>query len=101
MRREIQRVVPKSAAKVVGLMYAALFLAISLLILLPFAALVPLHDQAGNPRSSAPLVVMAVVYPFAGAIGGWLGAFFMASIYNLLVPRVGGIQVDVSDTSGG
>jgi hypothetical protein len=96
MQREVVRIVPLRTANVVALVYALLLVVFSL-VFLPIAAIVPMKDQAGNPVSRTPLLVLISLYPLLGAIGSWIGTILVSHIYNFLAPRVGGVRVEVSD----
>lgn len=95
MRRELVRIAPIKAANVISLLYAILFGAMALLFL-PFFAFLPLQDQQGNSVSAAPILTMILLYPVLGAVTGWIGVATMASLYNFIARRIGGIQVEVS-----
>jgi hypothetical protein len=44
---------------------------------------------------------MVLLYPVFGAVTGWIGVATMASLYNFIARRIGGIQVEVSGAHEG
>ncbi len=59
-------------------------------VLLPFF----LIGMAANPKGAAPMLIMLVVYPIMGFIGGIVGA----AIYNLAARFVGGLEITLEGT---
>ncbi len=89
----INRVRPFSAAKVVGLLYAILGLAMGAIV-----SLVSVFGGFGPGRGDAGPVfgIAAVVFfPVAYGIAGFVMTLIIAWLYNGLANLVGGIEVDL------
>ena len=67
-----------------GKLLAVLYACFSV-ILLPFF----LIGLAANPKGTAPMLVLIILYPIMGFIGGIIGA----AIYNLAARFVGGFEM--------
>ena len=90
----INRVGPLSSAKVVGLLYAIIGLAMGAIISLVTAA--GGFSQAAG--SATPLFgIAAVVFiPLAYGVMGFVATLILAALYNGLAKLVGGIEIDLS-----
>ncbi len=89
----INRVRPLSAAKVVGLLYTILGLAMGAIV-----SLVSIFGGFSSGRGDAGPVfgVAAVVFfPVAYGIAGFVTTIIIAWLYNGLANLVGGIEVDL------
>jgi hypothetical protein len=90
--KTIQRISPKSLARLLGLMYAVFGFIAGLIMML-----VALVSQASEPG------VIGIVFGVAApifltllyGIMGWVGGYVAAWVYNLLAKRVGGIQLEI------
>ena len=87
MRSKITRVEPLSAAKVIGALYGVLGLLVMPVLVVP----------AFIGREIEPLAIATVVaLPLLYAIAGFLGAGILCALYNLLAPRIGCVEIDLS-----
>jgi ABC-type microcin C transport system permease subunit YejB len=89
----INRVGPLSSAKVIGLLYAILGLAMGAIISLISAA-----GGLGHARPATPLFgIAAVVFiPIAYGVMGFVMTVILAALYNGLAKLVGGVEIDVT-----
>ena len=90
----INRVGPLSSAKVVGLLYAILGLAMG--------AIVSFVSAVGgfSPREAGPLgalfgIAAVVFVPVIYGIMGFLMTLIVAALYNALAKLVGGVEIDL------
>jgi uncharacterized protein YacL len=93
----LRRIDPLSAAKVLGVLYAALGLLIGLVVsclsALGFLAALASRDHKGLPVVIGVLAI--VVAPvFYGALG-FVSGLVTAGLYNLAARAVGGIRIEV------
>ena len=88
----INRVGPLSSAKVVGLLYAILGLAMGALL-----SLVAAVGGFGHGGPAGPFFgIAAVVFlPVAYGIMGFVMTLIMAALYNALAKLVGGVEIDL------
>ena len=92
MKKSIDRIDPMSAAKITGILYAAVGA-----ILLPLFLVISLFDDGfGFGSAFTGLVTGIAVMVFYGILG-FIGAALMVWLYNTFASRVGGIEVEVSD----
>jgi hypothetical protein len=85
-RKQITRIQPLSAAKVLGLLYSGLGLVAALIF-----ALEPKFAPDGFPREGLLLL------PFINAFAGFLGGLLLAALYNLIATTIGGIIIELAD----
>ncbi len=95
MNFELKRVNARKAASVSAAVYGALMLVMAV-IFIPLLLLSPDVDQTGAPVSKGVFLVMLVLYPVFGAVGGWLSGYFLSYVYNLVAKRFGGLQFEGS-----
>lgn len=91
MKRSIDRIDPMSAAKIMGIMYLVLGA-----LFFPFIMLsVIFGGEFGFGLVTGLLfgIFMLLMY----GVMGFLGAALMSWLYNVVAPRVGGIEVEVSE----
>ena len=89
----INRVGPLSSAKVVGLLYAILGLAMG--------AIISLISASGGFAQAGPAVpffgIAAVVFiPIVYGVMGFVMTLILAALYNGLAKLVGGVEIDVT-----
>ena len=95
----VKRIEPLSLAKLTGVLYAACGLVggffLALFSLMGGAA----SENTGGPVLGALFGVGAVIFlPVLYGGVGFLGSLLMASLYNLLAKRVGGIELQIEST---
>lgn len=89
--KTIKRVVPKSLAKLMGLMYAVFgFLGGIVFMAIALVAQTEEAGMAGILFGVAAPVFLTIVY----GLMGWVGGYIAAWIYNLAAKKVGGIQFE-------
>jgi hypothetical protein len=89
----INRLGPLSSAKVIGLLYAILGLAMG--------AIISLISAAGGFAHAGPATplfgIAAVVFiPIAYGVMGFVMTVILAALYNGLAKLVGGVEIDVT-----
>jgi hypothetical protein len=88
----INRVGPLSSAKVVGLLYAILGLAMGAL----FSLVAALGGFGHGGPTGAFFGVTAVVFlPVTYGVMGFVMTLIMAALYNALAKLVGGVEIDL------
>ena len=89
----INRVGPLSSAKVIGLLYAILGLAMGAIV-----SLISASGGFAQAGPAAPLFgIAAVVFiPIAYGLMGFVMALILAALYNGLAKLVGGVEIDVT-----
>ncbi|MEE9552962.1 MAG: hypothetical protein V3W18_01595 [candidate division Zixibacteria bacterium] len=99
----LKRIGPFSLAKIMGIIYAVLGLlmgfiisGIALITISPGSAL---GKSAGSLVGSIFGVGAIIVMPILYGAGGFLGGFIMAVIYNWVSRWVGGIEINLEETS--
>lgn len=102
MMHTIRRIDAYSTGKTFGTIYATLFAILGLLRLFAFAFLdslptFPIYYSTGAPEEMTIGVavinyLLAIIINFAGA---WFTGVIVALLYNLLAPRIGGLQVQI------
>jgi hypothetical protein len=85
MKKRISRLSVLQTGKFLGLLYTLLAA-----IMIPFLLLA----FASQPQGMAPMLLMLLMYPVMGFLGGLL----MAVFYNLVAKWIGGIEVTVEDS---
>lgn len=91
MATQIRRFSVHQTAKVFAIMYFVMFLLCLPIALVVFAMAPPPQRNFGYFLLFAP-VVYAVI--------GYLGVALCAALYNVIAPRVGGIEFELGDRSG-
>lgn len=94
--QELTRLDPMSVAK----MYAAVSLALGLVIGVPwalFAGAMGFGLGAGSAEVGI-MMLMAIGFPIAYAIAGFIGGALLAGVYNLLAGWIGGIEIELTST---
>ncbi len=86
MKRKITRLSILQTGK-----FLAVFYALATAIMVPFLLLA----LFGNPKEFGLMILMLLIYPIMGFIGG----IIMATFYNLTAKWVGGIEVTVEDSA--
>lgn len=89
----INRVGPLSSAKVIGLLYAILGLAMGAIISLISAAGGFAHAGAATSLFGIAAVVFI---PIAYGVMGFVMTVILAALYNGLAKLVGGVEIDVT-----
>jgi hypothetical protein len=90
----LKSISPKQLARLLAVIYAALFLLLSLFAV-PMFLFVPTGPapNMGFPKSIA--LVILVIYPVFGALMGWIGGHIIARVYNFAAKKLGGLRVNV------
>jgi hypothetical protein len=108
---ELRSIAPLRCANILAavsfVLYGALALMIAPFLVLIFAVLpkmTPVAQQALRPQAPPPLwlpLLMVVVYPFLGAVMGWVMGALGSVTYNVVVRMTGGmvLQFDTRDPS--
>lgn len=92
MKKRIDRIDPVSAAKITSVMYTFLGLLFSPLILIS-ALMNDGFGGMGFVMGVAFVLFMILVY----GVMGFLGAALMSWLYNVVAPRIGGVEIEVSE----
>jgi hypothetical protein len=92
MKRELKRVAPLQAGKVMGLL--GFFLGVCFM---PFFIL-PLMFAPKMPHNGGPPVVLFFLFPIFYAISGFLFTALMAWIYNFVAGWIGGVVYETVET---
>lgn len=87
----VKRVDPTSAAKIYGVICAAIGLIAGVLFALISSATAGVVGNFGSSFGIAAIIVLPILYGLGGFIAGFLGAL----IYNVAAGRVGGLQLDI------
>jgi transmembrane protein DUF3566 len=101
----IERVEPFSCAKIAGVLYAILGLMVGALFSLfslfgAFATAAFATDPAAPPAFVTLIGVSAIVlFPILYGVMAFIMAFIGAWLYNLAVKTVGGIEIQIRETS--
>ena len=91
MATQIRRFSVHQTAKVLGTMYFVMFLLCLPIALVVFAMAPPPARNFGYFLLAAP-VIYAVI--------GYLGFALFAALYNVIAPRIGGIEFELGDRQG-
>lgn len=91
MATQIRRISVHQTSKVFAIMYFVIFL-----LFLPIGLAV--YALAPPPQRNFGMFFL--VAPFLYAILGYLGVALFAALYNVIAPRVGGIEFELGDRSG-
>jgi hypothetical protein len=83
---EIKRFNIVQTGKVLGILYGMLAI-----IMIPFI-LIGIFAGGKGGEGLAPMLIMVILYPVMGFIGGIIGAAF----YNLAARWVGGLKIDLA-----
>jgi hypothetical protein len=102
MKKQLKRIEPLSAGKVLGLVYflgSFLFVPFfAVAMILP--ALIPQSANAGQPPAGVMVALglgMMLIAPFFYGAMGFIAGCVSALIYNLVAKWIGGIQVEVEN----
>jgi hypothetical protein len=90
----VNRIGPLSSAKVVGLLYTIVGLAMGALLSL-VAAMTGLGQGGGSPTGPLFGIGAVVFLPITYGIMGFVMTLIMAALYNGLAKLVGGVEIDV------
>ena len=89
--QKVKRIGVLSLAKILGILYAIFGLIVGALF-----ALLPLFgfnaDETGLSFGTASIIIFPILYGIMGFVGGLITAFF----YNLIVGKVGGLEVELA-----
>jgi hypothetical protein len=88
---QIKRIVPKSLGRIMGLLYGIVGAVTGLFI--SIATLMAGSTDGGGLNhvfGVAAIILVPVLY----AIGGFIGGYVTAWVYNLVAKRVGGIEIE-------
>ena len=85
----VKRIDPASAAKICGVIYAAIGFIIGILVALVSST--GLGGMLGGGFGMAAIIVLPILYGFGAAVVAFVGAL----IYNVAARKVGGVQLDV------
>ena len=88
MKRRITRLTVLQTGKLLAVLYGFLSM-----VILPFLLIAMLF---GGAKAVAPTLVMLVLYPILGFIGGVI----IAALYNLASKWIGGLEVTVEAVEG-
>ena len=90
----INRVGPLSSAKVVGLLYAILGLAMGAIVSLISAS--GAFAQASGTASPLFGIAAVVFIPIVYGVMGFVMTLILAALYNGLAKLVGGVEIDIT-----
>jgi hypothetical protein len=90
----INRVGPLSSAKVVGLLYAILGLAMGAIVSLISAS--GAFAQASGAASPLFGIAAVVFIPIVYGVMGFVMTLILAALYNGLAKLVGGVEIDIT-----
>ena len=99
----LRRIDPLSAGKFLGVLYALLGLLMgALFTLASLLGAVAAAQRGGNGAAGmllgvGAIVILPVLYGFAGFVGGLIGAL----LYNVVASLVGGIEIDLERSGQG
>lgn len=82
MKKVISRIGVLQAGKIFGMLYVGFAV-----IMLPFFIL----GALASPQGFIPMIIMLVLYPLIGFVGGVVAAF----VYNLSAKFVGGLEFKI------
>ena len=89
--QKVKRIGVLSLAKILGILYAIFGLIVgALFALFPLIGLSA--DETGLFFGTASIIIFPILYGIMGFIGGIITAFF----YNLIVGKVGGLEVELA-----
>ena len=105
--KEITRIDPASSAKMSAVLFSILGILLGMVVYLSYLVtlyLTAVKGPEGKPsipeealatnQFSLPVILYTIVlYALAGYFIGYVGAF----IYNMLAPRIGGIQIAITE----
>jgi hypothetical protein len=91
MNQTVVRVPPGPAAKISGVIYLIFGILLSPVFLLP-----ALLGEKQQPAA----VVVALLTPILYGAGGFVATASFCWIYNLIAPRLGGVQIELRSESG-
>lgn len=87
MERELKRIAVVQAGKVLAILYAFIGA-----IIIPFMLIMALVSRGGI-KAMVPMLVMLVLYPVLGFIGG----IILAALYNRVARWIGGFRFTVEN----
>ncbi|MGH7594260.1 MAG: hypothetical protein ACRELE_10480 [Gemmatimonadales bacterium] len=85
----VKRVHPTSAAKICGVIYAAIGFCVG--VLMALVSMVGVGGMFGSSFGIGAIIVMPIIYGVVGFIATFIGAL----VYNAAAGRVGGVELDV------
>ncbi len=95
----VRRIGPLSLAKICGVLYAAIGLLVSaVMVVIVLIGLIAgaMGRRAGLPAALGALVII-ILAPVAYGVLGFLGGLLSAAIYNFVAKIFGGIELDLED----
>ena len=92
---EIRRIDPARAARVLTMLYGAMF-GLLTIFMLPTLFITPSGPQQEAAPPKAFFLAMIIIYPLVGAAMGWVTGQLGSRIYNWVARRRGGLLVEVS-----
>jgi len=93
--KEITYVPVVQLAKVVGALFAVIYFIIGIFVGLSVGASTSAIPGISGVSGVFWAILIIILMPIFGFIAGFVEAAIAAFIYNLIVPRIGGIQVQV------
>ena len=94
MKKTLIRVVPRSLARTLGIIYLILGAVFSILFVIPELLLVD-DSKSMGPIGAALFVVLV---PFGYGLLGWVAGHLGARLYNAVAQRFGGIEFEVESS---
>ena len=94
MKHELRRVDPLRTANIGALVYG-LMLAVFALFFSPFFLMAGLFMPSEGPAGGTFFLgFMLLLYPFFGAVMGWISGLLTSVIYNVIVRWTGGLLLE-------
>jgi hypothetical protein len=93
--KEITYVPVVQVAKIVGAVFAVIYFIIGIFVGLSVGASSSSIPGISGVSGFFWAILIIILMPIAGFIAGFVEAAIVAFIYNFIVPRIGGIQVQV------
>jgi hypothetical protein len=94
MTYDLRSISPQKLARIMALVLGGLMLIFSLFAL-PMFLFLPFPEDDPSQPPKAFFLVFLFLYPFFGALWGWVAGQVSARLYNFAAKRLGGITIEL------
>jgi hypothetical protein len=100
MTYDLRSISPAKLARIMALVLGGLMLIFSLFAF-PMFLFMPFPEGDPSQPSKGFFLFFLLLYPFFGAIWGWVAGQISARLYNFAAKRVGGISIELVPSEAG
>ena len=94
MTYELRSISPAKLARIMALVLGGLMLIVSLFAI-PMFLFMPFPEDDPSQPSKGFFLFFLLLYPFFGALWGWVAGQMSARLYNFTAKSVGGITIEL------